>query len=239
MSNGTGEGTDGTGQMVPPNNNSEFNRTAFHQQMTQARIRTTMPVRIVKVYKQDGKTAATRGEVAGAGFVDVQPVVSQTDGAGQRMDHATVYHVPYTRAYGGDFAIISDPVAGDIGYIHVSDRDTSVFKDQIRQGDTKLVLPASQRRHDMADSHYVGGVLNKTPKQYVTVSDSGITIVDKNGNTITMDANGMTLTPAKNTVKIVGDLHATKAVIAGFGGNDQVSLQTHVHAAGPVPDPGT
>jgi hypothetical protein len=54
-----------------------------------------------------------------------------------------------------------------------------------------------------------------------------------------MDKNGTTITPASNTVKIVGDLHVTKAVIAGYGGNDQVGLQTHTHAGGPPPDPNT
>lgn len=233
------EGTDGTGQMLPPHNNSEFNRTSFQTRMMQSRVRTTIPVRVVKVYKQDGKTKAVRGEVAGAGFIDVQPVISQMDGAGQRVDHTTVYHVPFARIYGGDFALIADPVVGDIGHIHVADRDTSTFEDTIRQGDTRLVLPSSQRRHDMADSHYVGGVLNNPPKQYITVSDSGITIADKNGNKIVMDANGVTITPAKSTIKIVGDLHVTQAVIAGYGGNDQVGLQTHRHAGGPPPDPGT
>jgi hypothetical protein len=241
MSNGTsnGEGTDGTGQMLPPHNNSEFNRNAFQQHQLKAKTRTTIPVRVVKVYKQDGKTAAVRGEAAGAGFIDVQPVISQVDGAGQRMDHTTVYHIPFARIYGGDFALIADPVVGDIGHIHVADRDTSSFEDTIRQGSMDLVLPSSQRRHDMADSHYVGGVLNNAPKQYITASDNGITIVDKNGNKIVMDNSGITLTPANNTVKIVGDMHATGAVIAGFGGNDQVSLQTHTHAHGPPPDPGT
>ncbi len=200
--------------MLPSHNNSEFNRTAFQAQQMKAKTRTMIPVRVVKVYKQDGKTEAKRGEVAGAGFVDVQPVVSQVDGAGTRMDHTTVYHIPFTRAYGGDFAIISDPVKGDIGYIHAADRDISVFKDQIRQGDEKLVLPASQRRHDMTDSLYMGGVLNKTPKQYLTASDSGITITSgagsvtitaKNGNKVVLDNSGnVQVTPGSGKIVYLG-----------------------------------
>ena len=229
----------GFGYMVPPDNGSEFNRVIFQTKMMTARMRTMVPVRVIKVYKQDGKTVASRGEVAGAGYIDAQPVVSQVDGKNQKKDHVTVYHIPYTRNYGGDAAIIMDPVKGDIGYIKIADRDISAFKDQIRQGSTENVLPGSRRRHDMSDSLYVGGVLNNTPKQYITFTDNGITIVDKNNNKIVLDSSGVTITPANSTVKINGSLKATGAVIAGFGTGDQVSLQTHLHInSGGVGDSG-
>jgi phage gp45-like len=37
------------------------------------------------------------------------------------------------------------------------------------------------------------------------------------------------------TLKITGDVHVTGAVIAGYGGADQVGLQTHEHAANNTP----
>lgn len=213
--------TSGAGFMGPADTSSELNSTSFQTEQLMRRLRTLVPVRVVKVYKQDGKTTATRGEVAGAGFVDVQPVISQIDGEGKKTDHGTIYHVPYRRVYGGDFAIICDPVKGDIGHITCADRDTSAFDDTIRQGSTQNVLPGSRRTHDVADSVYLGGVLNNAPKQYVTVTDQGITIADKsrntivmtsggitmtdaNGNTIVMDGNGITLTPAVGFVKLGG-----------------------------------
>jgi phage gp45-like len=53
-------------------------------------------------------------------------------------------------------------------------------------------------------------------------------------------AGGTTLTSGGNPVVITGDLHVTGAVIAGFGGGDQVGLQTHLHTDGtPGPTPGT
>lgn len=226
----SGTGSLGAGQMMPPDGGMEFNRAAFQSKRLFTRIRTMIPVRVVKVYKQDGKTTATRGEVAGAGYIDAQPCVSMVDGKSQKMDHVTIYHIPYTRIYGGDASIINDPVVNDIGYIHVSDRDISAFKDQIKQGSTQLVLPGSQRRHDLSDTLYVGGVLNNTPKQWITFTDTGIVIHDVNKNEIILDNSGsITLKPANNTVVIKGDLHATGAVIAGYGGGDQVGLQTHTH----------
>lgn len=237
----------GFGYMIAEHGGGDFNEVGAHVERALSRYRTMMPVRVVKVYKQDGKTTATRGEVAGAGFIDAIPMVSQVDGMGQKMDHGTVYHIPYTRNYGGNGAVICDPVVGDIGWIQCADRDISAFKDQIKQGSTNPVLPGSRRRYDMSDTLYVGGVLNNAPAQYVTFQDagitihdvnnnqvvmnkSGITITDTNGNKVVLDSGGsITLTPSNNTVVINGDLHATGAVIAGYGGGGQVGLQTHVH----------
>jgi len=242
MSNGT---TSGTGYMLPPDTNSDYNRVLFQAKRMVAKMRTMLPVRVVKVYAQDGKTTAKRGDVAGAGFVDVQPVVSQIDGGNVKQDHVTIYHIPYTRVYGGDFAIICDPVVNDIGYIHCADRDISTFKDQVKQGSTQTVTPGSQRRNSMSDSLYIGGVLNNAPKQYITATDKGITIVDKNNNKIELTSSGITITPANNTVKVSGNLQVTGSVIAGYGGSDQIGLQTHTHAnsggSGPsgTPNPGS
>ena len=198
-------GDSGFNYMVPQDGGSEFARVAFQSKRLMAQIRTMLPVRVVKVYKQDGMTEGKRGEVAGAGFIDAQPVVSQVDGKNQRLDHVTLYHIPYTRIYGGDAAIIMDPVKGDIGYIKVSDRDISAFKDQIRQGSDKLVLPGSRRRHDMSDSLYVGGVLNNTPSRYITFSDNGITIKDKSGASIVWDSSGnIQVIPASGKTVFLG-----------------------------------
>jgi hypothetical protein len=183
-------GGGGFGYMVPGHGASEFERTTFRAERMMAQIRTSMPVRIVKVYKQDGKTEAKRGEVAGAGFVDVQPIVSQVDGKGQKQEHVTIYHIPYHRNYGGDFAVISDPVKGDIGHIQIADRDTSAFEDTITQGSDKTVTPSSRRRFSPSDSHYVGGVLNKAPKQYITAMDGGIEITSTSGSVTVKDKSG-------------------------------------------------
>ena len=48
-------------------------------------------------------------------------------------------------------------------------------------------------------------------------------------SSIVIDPSGV-VTITAPTVKVVGDLHVTGAVIAGYGGGDQVGLQTHTHA---------
>ena len=48
---------------------------------------------------------------------------------------------------------------------------------------------------------------------------------------ISINGNGATLTIANVPTLIQnGDIHATGAIIAGYGGADQVGLQTHIHA---------
>ena len=50
---------------------------------------------------------------------------------------------------------------------------------------------------------------------------------------VTLDSNGNVKTKAfldnAGTMTVTGDLHVTGAVIAGYGGSDQVGLQTHRH----------
>jgi len=61
--------------------------------------------------------------------------------------------------------------------------------------------PGSLRRFDPADGVYLGAILGASP-------------------TTSVQFSGTTLT-------IKGDVHVTGTVIAGFGGADQVNLQTH------------
>ena len=74
----------------------------------------------------------------------------------------------------------------------------------------------------------------------VTAAGGATAIITGNSGTVEIGAGGeITLTPA-STVTVSGDLHATGAIIAGYGGSDQVGLQTHTHPAnGQPPTPGT
>jgi hypothetical protein len=226
----------GIGYQEPLHGNSEVNRTTFLHDRAMAAVRTMMPVKIIKIYKGNQyppQTQALQGEIATAGFVDVQPVVSQVDGGGQSMQHSIIYGIPFMRMYGGTNALIMDPVKGDIGYITVGDRDVSAFwKSAVGQGQNGGlggntnnttsassagpgtsgaggILPASRRRFSPSDSVYVGGVLNQKPKQYVTFMSNGIQFSDSNGNVFVL-SNGS----ASNS-----------NTAAGFGGGSATGQQ--------------
>lgn len=125
-----------------------------------SRIQTVALVRVVNV---------NRGGLAPVGSVDVQPLVSQIDGAGNVTAHGIIYDVPYMRLQGGANAIIIDPEPGDIGMCGFCSRDISSVKKNKAPS-----APQSRRRFDWSDALYFGGFLNGTPEQYIMFSGGGI-----------------------------------------------------------------
>jgi hypothetical protein len=196
----------GYGQLEPEDGYSDFNNISFIANQVLNRISTAKVVKVVKV--------TNNGDVSPVGFVDVQILVNQIDGQGNATPHGIIHNLPYFRLQGGANAIIIDPQVGDIGISVMADRDISAVKQNKDQAN-----PGSFRKFDAADGIYIGGILNGTPTQYIQYTQTGINIKSTNPVNITSP-----------TVTINGDLHATGAVIAGFGGGDQVGLQTHKHS---------
>jgi phage baseplate assembly protein gpV len=130
----------------------------------------------------------------------------------------------HTLQSGNNFGWHSPPNVGDHGWLdfHEDDREggtftAATFNDKFQ--------PVQVQAGEVMYQH-------KTGSQIYFKTDGTVTIKDKSGtDTIVMDGNG-TVTITATTVKVVGDLKVTGAVIAGFGGGDQVGLQTHVHAQG-------
>ena len=211
---------------------SEFNAFRFIVRQSLGRVRTSIPVKV---------TAVHGGGVGAPPTVDVQPLVNQIDGQGNKTAHGTIFGVPVLRVQGGKNAIICDPVADDIGYLVVADRDISAVK----ANSGKVSNPGSFRRHNLADGVYVGAILNPAnPTQYVQFTTSGMKLVDKNGNVVEMKSGEISITATK--VSITGDLSVSGAITAvgeitaGQGGADSVTLQQHVHAGNNIPPtPGT
>lgn len=152
------------GQARPAEGGDEFGAMAFVISQALARLSTSTLVRVVAV--------TNAGGVAPVGFVDVQPLVNQLDGAGNAVPHAVLHNLPYFRLQGGTDAIILDPKVGDIGIAVFASRDISAVKASKAQAN-----PGSWRAHDMADGLYVGGLLNGTPVQYVQFTAGGINVV--------------------------------------------------------------
>ena len=75
--------------------------------------------------------------------------------------------------------MILDPKVGDIGIAIFASRDITVAKS------TKAASPpGSDRKFDISDAFYLGGILNGTPNQYVRFSSSGIEFVSPTKVTI-------------------------------------------------------
>ena len=120
------------------------------------------------------KVVAVRGAAPNL-VVDVLPLVTKRDRSGAMIRNSTIYDLPVFRLQRGNSAIIMNPVVGDIGLIAVSDRDTSLVRANLKES-----LPGSDRKHSKSDAHYLGGILNKEPTQFIEFADSAINITSPN-----------------------------------------------------------
>jgi len=167
--------------------------------------------------------------------VNVLPLVNLQDGIGTISKHGIVNGLPCWRLQGGDNSIICDPVINDIGIAIFASRDISSVKNNKAQSN-----PGSRRIFSWADGMYLGGILNAAPVQYVWFKSDGIQLVDKNGNTITLNATGMDLVD-KNTNEIKtdsGGIHINGVLFArdqsitnakNITTQSSIDLNTHVH----------
>lgn len=159
------------GQARAAEGGDEYGALMFVIGQALARLSTATLVRVVSV--------TNNGGLSPVGFVDVQPLVNQLDGAGNAVPHAVLHQLPYFRLQGGTDAVILDPKEGDIGMAAFGSRDLSAVKASKQQAN-----PGSWRTHDMADGLYFGGLLNGIPVQYVQFTAGGINVVSPSKVTV-------------------------------------------------------
>ena len=178
---------------------TQSNVLDFMIQQALAKMSTSTLVQIIKAPYDRNGNAITPGSAVPVGFVDVQPMVNQINGDGTNTPHGTVYRLSYYRHAGANGAIITDPVVGDQGLMVVSDRDTSAQRNNYQVGP-----PASGRQYDKADGTYFGSTQGQTaPSQYIAFTANGLTVQDKNSNSLAMSSSSATLT-ANNTANVTG-----------------------------------
>jgi hypothetical protein len=120
---------------------------------------------------------STDGELSPVGFVDVKPMVNLLTASGDKMDHNTLYSLPFFRLQGGSNAIVIDPQPGDIGVAIFADRDITNIKKTRQPGN-----PGSFRRNHYSDGLYIGGFLNGSPTQVIQFLNGGIKITSPEVN---------------------------------------------------------
>jgi hypothetical protein len=191
---------------------SQYTTLAFLIRQQLGKVRTATIVQVLAVSNDGG--------VSPVGTVDVQPLVHQTDGAGNVTALPTVYGVPYVRLQGGANAVILDPVVGDLGIALFGDRDLSAVI-----ATKAAAAPGSNRRNSLADALYIGGILNGVPQQYVRFSAEGVAIVSPTA--IDLQAPAITLDGA---VRVTGAQTNDSTINAqGDVTGQGTSLHTHKH----------
>lgn len=108
------------------------------------------------------QVTAVRSVSDRVGFVDVLPMIEETDTAGVVIPQTPIYNVPYLRYQGGSSAVILDPAVGDRGLAIFAERDITTIKSTLQSGPA-----ATDRAYSSADGLYIGGVLNSAATQYV------------------------------------------------------------------------
>lgn len=140
---------------------SEMNSLDFFiRALIKTMVSTSIPVRV---------DAVERGGEGGAAlYVDVTPMVTQTDAEGNSIPPVTIPHLPYFRYQHGTAAIICDPKVGDLGLAVFAQQDCSRLT-----GDTSPQAPGTFRCFDMSDGFYVGGFWGQVPKTFIHIEDEG------------------------------------------------------------------
>jgi hypothetical protein len=192
-----------TGQQQADALQGDYNATRSIAIALLSQIFTCTEVKIV--------SCTNAGGLSPVGFVDVQPMVNQLDGAGKPTPHGILHGLPYFRLQGGTNAVIIDPQVGDVGIVVFADRDISSVNNTKAQAN-----PGSGRRFDMADGLYIGGVLNGTPVQYVQLNASGITV--HSPTKITLSAPIIEL-DASTSITHNTPIDTTNAPVIGLNGN--------------------
>lgn len=165
-------------------------------------VNTALPVIVIKT-----EAGGTGGA---AGYVDIKPLICQTDAVGNILPPAVIYHVPYFRLQSGIAAVVIDPVPGDIGLAVFAQSDSSALP----QKASAPVQPGSWRCYDQADAFYIGGFINKPPSAWIEITQAGVINIKAAGG-VNIDSPD---------VKITGD-----TTIDGDMTSNGISYVNHIH----------
>ena len=202
------------GQQYQQDPASDYEAMRFMVLQLINQVCTVTPVRV--------QQSTSNGELALAGRVVVRPMVMQTDGKQQAIEHGDIFDIPYIRVQGGANAVIIDPQPGDIGLALFAMRDISAVKASGVESP-----PGSRRTYSWSDAIYIGGLLNDVPTQYVRFSDDGMELVSP--TQVLIQAPTILLAGAVSqsggSVSVETTLTAGTEVTA-----NGIALTTHVHS---------
>jgi hypothetical protein len=127
----------------------------------------------------------------------VQPLIPWVDVNGTVTQRRQLYEIPVLSLGGGGFHVSFPLHQGDLGWIHASDRDISLFLQTLAPQTTK---PNSTRSHEFADAMFIPDVFRK----YVIngVDTSAMVIQSVDGATRISIKNGEIDITAPTTVNV-------------------------------------
>lgn len=166
--------------------------------------------------------------------VEVQPTIQAKqafpDGTVKLVNLPLIPDVPIMFPNGGGYTLTFPVKAGDSCLLHFACRSIDNWWQS-----GQVSPPLYNQIHDLSDAfatigprHQAALVESVHPDNVHLRSDDGLQVIelDRAGGNVNVKANTTVHVTAPNTI-ITGNLHVTGEVIAGFGGGDQVNLQTH------------
>jgi len=140
--------------------------------------------------------------------------------------------VPVAFPSGGGFTLTFPLAKGDEGIVVFSSRCIDAWWQS-----GGIQPQAEMRMHDIADGMFIPG-LRSQPRVITTPSTTSVQLRSDDGSAYLELAAGHILNiVAPGGLNVTGNLTVTGSIIGGYGGADQVGLQTHKHptAASGVP----
>lgn len=157
----------------------------------------------------------------------IQAQLQSSDGTWTNTSLPVLTDCPVVFPGGGGFELTFPIAAGDEGIVIFASRCLDAW------WQNGGVQPQAElRMHDLSDGMFLPGMFSQArlPSPVPSVS---VPTLRNSDATVKLEfiSGGM---------KLTGNLQVTGSVIGGFGGVDQVGLQTHTHASnGTPPTPGT
>lgn len=159
--------------------------------------------------------------------------ISNADGSFRWVDVTPLVDVPVVFPSGGGYTLTFPMTPGDELLLVFSMRCIDSWWEQGRQVADKVgSIPPDLRLHDLSDGFAIPQPRSK-PRMLQGFSTTTAQLRSDDGTMYIELAGGHVVNiVAPGGVNIQGNLHVSGAVIAGFGGGDQVGLQTHRHSQG-------
>lgn len=136
-------------------------------------------------------------------FVDVQPQIMMIDADGATINRAEIRGVPVITSGAGGFLISFNIQVGDLGWIEVSDRDISLFKQSY-----SISKPNTARLHDFSDSRFVPDIMTNFT---IAGEDAAAMVIQNRDNTvkISLDNDRIKIQAPKLVIETTGDIDVT------------------------------
>lgn len=132
-------------------------------------------------------------------FVNVQPQIMMIDADGGTINRAEIKGVPVITSGAGGFLISFNIQVGDLGWIEVSDRDISLFKQSYG-----ISKPNTARLHDFSDSRFVPDIMTNFT---ISGEDAAAMVIQNRSGTvkIALDEDAIRITKNSVTFVLAGD----------------------------------